>query len=199
MFVKGTAFLARKAMITGRFGDEAWASFFSEFQATHPAFQQPVLAVSQLKHEDFLAFVDAVMERFYSDNPGIHWEIGHAAAEWAFADGPYKAFFQSRDIDRFLLAARSLYRSYYSEGDFKTARRPGSKIVDATLTDIPTQHPHFELTIMGYVDRCFELVGIPVERHEVLKGYGQGDDQVHYVFYLAEVPDQLGESREGPR
>jgi len=182
MNIKGTAFIARRSMLVGRIGQEAWDKFFAEVQNEIPCFVEPVVASSKIPIEDFLKFNELAVAQFFQGNPRIYWTFGEKSAEWALSEGPYKSFFQSRDVRSFIGASPALWKAYYDEGDFSGYVDEG--VVDLFLKKVPVKHVHFEFTVMGYAKRGLELIGTTVTKYEALKGYSLGDDEVHYRFMV---------------
>lgn len=183
MFVKGTAFIARRALITERIGESAFDRFVEEVKDDIPTFATPILPSTQIPADDFLAFNDRVVARFFRDDARMHWTFGEKSADWAFSKGPYKAFFQSRDYRRFVASGQALWKAYYSDGDFHVDLSEDGHVVDVTLTS-PVCHVHFEYSVMAYVKRGLELTGANVSHHQALRGFSLGHADVHYRFFI---------------
>ena len=181
MIVKGTAFLARRSMLIERVGQAKWDAFFADLQEQIPSLAAPVVASSKLPAADFLKFSDLAVERFFAGDQRVLWMFGEKSADWAISEGPYKAFFQSRDVRSFVTAAPALWQAYYSAGELKADVDEG--VVDVSI-HVPVQHVHFEFSVMGYVKRGLELIGTTVTRCEALKAFSLGDDHVHYRFVV---------------
>ena len=183
--VKGTAFLARCAYLRAAFGKDAFDAFFESWRQGEEDFEQDVLPTSILQSGAFLRFGDAAIDRFYEGEVSTHWDFGRASAEWALREGPYKAFFQSKLIDRFLRTTPSLWKAYYSEGEFEAVLDSTTNVINAKVHVPPAYaHVHFELNVMGYLHRGLELAGATVTSYRALKGFTRGDDSVHYAFEI---------------
>lgn len=189
MQVKGTAFLARKALLGEQIGEDVWNAFVAEIGETIPIFADPIVAVTNIPVHDFLAFTDALVERFFDGDPQAHWRLGVASADWALTDGPYAVFFETRDIAGFLRTGPHLWRAYYSAGVFAGTLDQARGIVDVKITGLDVKHVHFELNVMGYIKRGLELVGAKVKEVQPVLGFSQGDPEVHYRFVLEQQED----------
>ncbi|HJL19502.1 MAG TPA: hypothetical protein RMH99_27820 [Sandaracinaceae bacterium LLY-WYZ-13_1] len=183
MRVKGTAFMARKALLQEELGADGFEAFFGEFVARHPDWPRPILATSTIPIDVFLALNDAVVERFFDGDELSYWRFGRQSAEWALIDGPYRRIREERDLDRFVASAPSLYRNYFTEGSARSEIADDGT-VHLWIEEIPREHHHvyFEYAIVGYFERGLALVSDRPVEHERLEGFSAGDERVHYRY-----------------
>ena len=63
MRVNSSALLARKMIVTRKFGAEAWNQVFKRLARVHPCLRAPLTASSQVPLAEFLAFNSAVLAK----------------------------------------------------------------------------------------------------------------------------------------
>jgi DNA-binding CsgD family transcriptional regulator len=87
MQVRGIVLQTRKALVTRRFGAEAWAGLYRDVATAHPRLRAPVGQSSLLPLPTYLAFHDELMRRFFHDDES-HFLLGAESARWMMKDGP---------------------------------------------------------------------------------------------------------------
>lgn len=190
MEVKGTAFLARKAMLIREFGEEKFNAFLAEVGRREPVFTRPILATTVLPIKSFLAFNDMMVRDLYGGDVHSYFAFGEASAEWSLREGPYKNLVAQKSLEQFAGMGKLLYANYYTEGRAETSLRPqarnGKRIVDLRLLDIPREchHPYLEYAICGYFKRGLELVSHEAVTMRALRGFTKGDSEVHYEYVI---------------
>lgn len=184
MEVKGTAFLARKAMLEQEIGAERFAALLREAAERDPVFATPILATTRLPIDAFLRFNELIVTEVYDDDEHSYFRFGEQSAAWALS-GPYKRLVENRSIDEFVASAPTIYRNYFTEGEARATRK--GNVVELRLEGIPVKwgHAYFEYAICGYFRRGLEEVsGAPVEMHAAAS-FVQGDDHVAYEYTLS--------------
>jgi hypothetical protein len=187
MEVKGTAFLARKAMLEREIGAERFAELLRTAAQRDAVFGAPILATTRIPIDAFIRFNEIIVKRVYDGDEQSYFRFGEQSAAWALS-GPYKHLVDHRSIDEFVESAALIYRNYFTEGEARATRR--GRVVELRIDGIPRRwgHAYFEYAITGYFGRGLEVVsGAPVEMHAV-KGFVRGDDRVAYEYTLAAAP-----------
>jgi len=180
MQVKGTAFLAREKAIIAAFGAERWKTFLDAVAETEPFFKRHVSALTWIPIEPFLLLHDRLLAEFFQGDQKAFWTMGEKSAEWALTEGPYAIYVRNRNIEAFVRETlSSIWPAYYSKG--KLLGAIDGKCIDVRIQELPVVHPYFELLVMGYSQRAFELVGGKVESQKVKSARNPGDE-IHYRF-----------------
>src|SRR5438270_13848676 len=112
MRIRGTALLTRKAIISKRFGADAWIAFFDDVARAVPYFRAPVMAHTLVPMNEFLAFHDSLIRRFYRGNEKMYFELGEESAQWALTEGPYAEFIADKDVAQFVPSFARLWTTY---------------------------------------------------------------------------------------
>ena len=141
MNVKGTALLARRALLAQEFGDEKAAAIFAELVQLVPYFQDPVLASTAIPIEHFFRLQDELLRRYYKNDPLQYFHYGEASAEWALVKGPYKRLLQDKSVARFAEHGVVLYKTYFDEGAAETSLDGGVHSITASLGVSPAAPP----------------------------------------------------------
>jgi hypothetical protein len=164
MDVKGTAFLARKMMLVEEVGEDRYSELVSEIAHKEPIFNQPIIATSLIPIRAFVAFNEAVLEKFYGGDPSAYQRFGEKSAEYGLIVGPYKRIRETNSID----------------GD----------VAELKLHGIHPEHRYLylEYATAGYVRRGIELVGLRSVAMERVRGFSSGDDVVHYRYMMDVTP-----------
>jgi hypothetical protein len=185
MHVKGTALLARKALLLQEFGDQRGAEIFAELAQRIPYFQEPILASTSIPIEQFFRFQDELLRRHYKNDPLQYFHYGEASAEWALVKGPYKRLLQDKSVARFAEHGVVLFKTYFDEGAAETSLGPG--YIDYRIVGVSPshRHPYLEYATIGYFKRGLELLGATGVVHKRLEGFTTGAAQVHYqIAYI---------------
>jgi len=182
MEVKGTAFLARKAMLIGEIGQERFDALMRRFRATHGPLLENVLATSVLPLRPFLDWNELIVREVYRGDVQSYFRIGQKSAEWGLTQGPYKHLVATKSYEQFAQSGRVIYASYFTKGRAESGLR--GNVVEMRLMDIPREfhHAYLEYAIAGYFQRGLELVaGGPVDMKPV-RGFTKGDPDVLYEY-----------------
>ncbi|NMO17825.1 hypothetical protein HPC49_16740 [Pyxidicoccus fallax] len=182
MEIKGTAFLARHDAVVADFGEAAWRTFLTEFAKKDPVFTKPVLPMTWLPVDSYLRFSEELLARFYKNDPKAYWAFGESASEHALTKGQLKAMFAQADYRRFLQFFPGVWKSYFTAGTAQV--EAGERSADLRITGVPISHTYFEYITIGFMKRGLEVLGAKNVRTERLKGFSQGDNEVHYRFYF---------------
>jgi hypothetical protein len=180
MEIKGTAFLSRQAAVVADNGEAAWRAFLAEYAKRDAVFTKPVLPVSWLPVESFLGFSEALLARFYKDDPMAYWTFGEKGVEHALTRGQLKVMFSQADYRRFLLFFPGVWKSYFNAGDAQV--ESSDEHTDLRITGVSRPHLYFEYITMGFMKRGLELLGAKAVRSERLKGFSKGDAECLYRY-----------------
>jgi DNA-binding CsgD family transcriptional regulator len=184
MRVNSNALLARKMIVTRRFGAEAWNQIFKRLARVHPCLRGPLTASSQVPLAEFLAFNEELVDRVYGgDARSTYFELGEQSAAWAFVDGPCKSFIDRREIGQVAKSFAQIWRAYYTETTSKCEGRVTSDGVEFTVSGLPEWHPYFEYLFTGFMKGAMELVcANPVEATRLRRGSGEFTYLLHTGF-----------------
>ena len=184
MEVKGTAFIARRAMLSQEIGELRTAELLDAYRRDHPEFPTTVLATTSMPVQLFVAFNEMLVRDVYGGDDKSYWRFGEKSAEWALTAGPYKHLRATKSLAQFAETGRLLYQNYFSEGRAETTL--DDRAVDLRLLGIPAAHRHlyFEYAIVGYFKRGLELVGAREVTAQRLRGFSRKDAEVHYRYRL---------------
>jgi hypothetical protein len=184
--IKGSALLARREIVTRRFGADAWARLVADMAAVYPYFHSHLMASSLVPVPEFLAFHDELLRRFYPDDDGIYFRLGEESAAWALTEGPYKNFMARKDVASFVGSAANLSNAYWAEAACVYTAVLEGDVVDFQVAGIPYWHPYFEYLVAGYVKGALEMLCGNRVTAECVKG-GSGTEY-HYRFHLSGEP-----------
>ncbi|XXF77347.1 hypothetical protein P2318_30495 [Myxococcaceae bacterium GXIMD 01537] len=186
MEVKGVAFLARQQLMMEAFGEQVWREFLTGFAKQQPLFARPVMPMTLLPVDSFLALNDAIVQRFYrGDMHQAYWQFGERSAEYALRQGQLKAMFGPGDYKRFLQFTPGIWKGYFTEGVLQTEAPAGKGYTDLHITGVSIPHQYFEFAVMAFAKRGLEVLGAKNLRYETLKGFSRGDKVVHYRFHAS--------------
>lgn len=188
MDVKGTAFLARKVMLIEEIGEDVYQRFLAEIAEREPIFGQGIVATTLIPIRSFIAFNEAIVDRFFNGDPNAYFRFGEKSAEHALLIGPYKRIRETSSIAAFVESARFIYQGYYTAG-----RAEGSIEGDEAelkIHGIPSdcRHLYFEYVIASYVRRGIELTGLRSTTMTRVLGFSRGDDEIHYRYHVEGTP-----------
>jgi hypothetical protein len=184
--IKGSALLARKEIITRRFGVAAWQSLLSDMAREHACFRTPVVAASLLPVREFLEFHDELLRRFYRGEPRAYFELGEESARWALVEGPYRKFLARKDVEAFVASIPNLSNAYWERSGVSYAAALDGGVVELRVAGLPLWHPYFEYLVVGYIRTALELLqGKPVESERIIGGSGEA---YTYRFHLEPRP-----------
>jgi hypothetical protein len=183
MRIKGTALLARKAIIEGAFGAEAWSTLLADMRKTHAYFDEPLNAASLIPVPDFLAIHDEIVRRFYGGDVDVYFRLGEQSAEWALTVGPYKGFMTRKDLASFVDSFPSLWTAYFHETTSTCVATMEGDVVMLDARNLPVWHPYFEYLVVGYMKKGLELLGVHAKMR-ALHGGPTGGRSFRYEFRL---------------
>jgi DNA-binding CsgD family transcriptional regulator len=175
MRVNSNALLARKMIVTRRFGAEAWNQIFRRLARLHPCLRAPLTASSQVPVAEFLAFNEELADRLYGgDASSTYFDLGEQSAAWAFVDGPCKSFIEQREIGQLAESFALIWRAYYTETASSCQGKVTRDGVEFSVAGLPHWHPYFEYLFTGFMKGAMELVcANPVEATR-LRGDSEG-------------------------
>jgi len=195
--VRGISILARKAIITRRFGMEAWKSLYGDVARAHHCFQSFITAESVVPLTAYLAFHDELMRRFFKLDEASYTEIGHEASRWALTEGPLKAFLERQDFTRFVPSLARFHRLYFDDTGSWSEASLTKEGVDFKVFDLPEWHPYLEHFIVGYIAEVIEMFcANPISAVRLSGGAGR---TYHYSFRSAPVPRRVSSWAAGER
>jgi hypothetical protein len=185
MDVKGTAFLARKAMLIQEIGETRFAAFLAAYALEDPYFEHAILATTAVPIEKFIAFNDAMVRDLYGGDTTSYFRFGEKSAEWALTVGPYKNLRESKSLEKFAEMGRLLYQNYFSNGRAETWIVSDNS-VELRIVGVPAEYRHlyFEYAIVAYFKRGLELVGAKQVKMKRISGFSVGHAEVHYKYVL---------------
>jgi hypothetical protein len=182
MEVKGSAFVARKALIEKEHGASRFAALLREVAVRDPVFGGPILATTRLPIDAFLRFNEAVVRDLYAGDEQSYFRFGEASAQWALTEGPYKHMVTNKSVAEFAASAPNIYRTYFTEGEAR-AEIHGHEVA-LQLLGIEARHVYFEYAITGYFKRGLELVSGKRVKMTGERGFSKGDSDVLYLFTI---------------
>ena len=197
MQVNSNALLARKMIVTRKFGAEAWNQIFKRLARVHPCLRAPLTASSQVPLPEFLAFNEELVDRLYGgDAKATYFDLGEQSAAWAFVDGPCKSYIDRREIGQLAKSFAHIWRAYYTETTSKCEGKVTDDGVEFTVSGLPAWHPYFEYLFTGFMKGAMEMVcANPVEATRLRRGPGGFTYLLHTGF--AEVEGELVEPFTG--
>lgn len=180
MHVKGTAWLARDEAMVKAFGEARWRAFLAKMQPKAPFLAAPVMPISRIPVEPFLALHDALVDEFYGGDPQAYWRFGETSAEWALQH-QLRGLFAPGEGRRFLSFSSTIYRGYFDVGELAVETTPAH--VELVIRGVEPPHVYFEYSIIGFAAGGLRVLGVPCEP-ECVKGFSRGDAEVRYRFAL---------------
>jgi DNA-binding CsgD family transcriptional regulator len=182
MQLRGVILQARKAVITQRFGTEAWTGLYRDLAIAHPGLRVPITGTSLVTLPTFLAFHDELMRRFFRDDDESHLVLGAQAARWTMREGPLRSFMERRDFAALVGALPSLWGTFFLDANSRSEAKLEGDAVRFRAVGLPEQHRYFEPFIIGYIREILEMFcANPIAATRVrsgAKGY-------HYLFHFA--------------
>jgi hypothetical protein len=182
MQVKGIAFLARQTMMTAEHGEARWREYLTQYAERVPFFQTPVLPITPIPADAFVALNDDIVKTFYRGDAGIYWHFGERSGHQALTAGQLRGAFQPGEYLRFLLFTPRIWKGYFDGGNLEATRAEGH--VDVHLTGVPTPHRYYEDSVMGFAAGGMKVLGAKEPRFDVLKSFHRKDAEVLYRFHL---------------
>ncbi len=181
MRVYGSALLARKHIVTKRFGPRKWLELFDDMAARFPYFKQPVVAASIIPLAEFISFHDELVRRFFDGDPKAYFLLGDESARWAMTEGPYRSFVAGKDFEGIGLSFPQTWTMYFAETSSYCATRVDGNVVELEAFNLPVWHPYFEYFIVGYFRGMLDLIcANPIDVTQLKGGGG-----THYRYRLS--------------
>jgi hypothetical protein len=180
MEVKGSFFAGRKALITHQFGEERWAQFIEALSEKEPIFRDPILVTTLVPVEAYLTFQDTLIREFFRGDEEAYWTIGEKSAEWALTEGPYKSHRSNApSIEKFILQSLPLlWSAYYTKGRIEVELI--TNVVNLRIFALPVRHISFEYTVLGFVKKALQMLGLRAVTLKRLQGISAGDREIEY-------------------
>ena len=182
MQLRGIVLQARKALVTRRFGAEAWAGLYRDVATAHPRLRAPVSQSSLLPLPTYLAFHDELMRRFFRDDDESHFRLGAESARWMMKDGPLTTFMDRRDTAALVAALPSLWQTFFVDGTSRAEAWLEGDDVRFKVVGLPEHHRYFEPFIVGYNKEILDMFcANPITATRIRGG---GGASYHYVFHF---------------
>jgi hypothetical protein len=178
MHVRGNAWLARSEAMEKSFGAERWQAFVKTQKASFLA--TPVMPISKLPVEEFLALHDGMVKAFYDGDTLAYWRFGETSAEWALTH-QLRELFAKGEGRRFLQFSPTIYKGYFDGGELVTEALPTH--VDLIIRGVEPRHVYFEFSIIGFAVGGLRVLGVPTEP-TCVSGFSKGDAEVRYRFSI---------------
>lgn len=180
MHVKGNAWLARSEAMEKEFGAARWQAFVATQKV--PFLATPVMPISRVPVEQFLAVHDALVVEFYGGDTRAYWRFGETSAQWALAH-QLRGLFAPKEGRRFLQFSPTIYKGYFDGGELRTELLPAH--VDLVIRDVEPRHVYFEYSIIGFAVGGLKVLEAPSEP-TVISGFSKGDAEVRYRFAVTQ-------------
>jgi hypothetical protein len=178
MHVRGVAYLAREGLLQQEFGAQKWAAFLSGMRPRVAFLNAPILPVSRLPVDEFLALNQEIVRVFYGGDESVYWVFGEQSGEWALQN-QLKGLFSKGEARKFLQFTPKIWSSYFDGGQLTAEVAPAH--VDIRIFDVPVKHIYFEASVVGFAKGGLRALGASYEPQRI-KGFSQGDSEVLYRF-----------------
>ena len=189
MRINGNALLARKVIVTRRFGSDAWNQLFRNVAEGLAIFRRPVTASTQIPLSDFLAFHDEMIRRLYGGDLRAYSELGEQSALWALEGGPYRSFIATREWGAFAKSFTRLWHTYFSETESQAEAYLVDDSVELSVSALPIWHPYFEYLVTGYMRGALGLMCV----NPIATTRQHGGTAAGYLYRFSPVlPHDLG-------
>jgi DNA-binding CsgD family transcriptional regulator len=130
--------------------------------------------------EDFLAFQDEVIRRFYPDGEEALFKLGSDSARFAHSEGPLKQFFNEHEIDSLVATIPKLWTRYFPETDSRSDAILTDAGIEFRVQGLPAFHTYFEHHVIGYTKELLELYcANPISTRRLSAGCGR---EYRYLF-----------------
>jgi hypothetical protein len=180
MEVKGSFFAGRKAFITQQFGEPRWSQFLEALSEQEPVFRDPILVTTQVPVSAYLTFQDALIREFFRGDEEAYWTIGEKSAEWALTEGPYKIYRDNpQSVERFIVQSLPLlWSAYYTKGRVEV--QLVTNLIHFRIYCLPVSHISFEYTVLGWVKKALQMIGLRAVTLKRIQGISTGDREIEY-------------------
>ncbi|MFX1389954.1 MAG: hypothetical protein ACFE9Z_07835 [Promethearchaeota archaeon] len=164
------------------FGEERWKKFFRTFKNAYSEFPDDILATTPISIELYIALADELVKEYHNGDQRILWDFGEQAAQKALSEGGmFNVFLRNiRNPENFIKFFQArIWNQYYDEGRIEFELE--ENILHVRLLDLQLHHIYFELTIMGYVKKTLQLVGLTVKETTKI---ASSKKEIYYQFLL---------------
>jgi len=188
MRVYGSALLARKHIVTKRFGERKWFELFQDMAARFSYFTQPVVAASIIPLPEFISFHNELVRRFFDGDPKAYFMLGEESARWAMTEGPCRTFVTGKDFEGLGQSFPQTWTMYFAETSSYCTTRVEGNVVELEAFDLPIWHPYFEYFVVGYFRGLLDMIcANPIDVRQLSGGGG-----THYRYQLSTCsPERL--------
>lgn len=195
MKVSGLSILTRKVLVTRQFGAEAWRGLFRDIAQGHAAFQAPITSTTFVPLQDYLAFHDELVRRFFPGGAAALRDVGADSARFALVEGPLKDFITEPTIAGLTQALPKLWHRYFADTPSQSEASLSDHGIEFRIRELPTWHPYFEHVVVGYVKELLEIhCANPVNAERVTHDPGR---ECWYRFVMD--PGQAAAKPKEPR
>jgi DNA-binding CsgD family transcriptional regulator len=192
MQLKAVILQSRKAIVTRRFGAEAWAGLFYDVASAHSCFTRPLSHTSLLPLSAFLAFHDELMRRFFRDDDESHRSLGREAARWTMTEGPLRTFMKRRDLAAMVTALPSLWKIFFVDEASYSEAALDEAGVHFRVHNLREHHRYFDSLVVAYTKEILEMFCVNSIAATKIRGSRTG---YHYLFHFTPPPQA---STKGP-
>jgi DNA-binding CsgD family transcriptional regulator len=194
--VRGLTILTRKAIITRKFGADAWLTLYRDVAGAHRSFRALITPETLVPLSDYLALHDELVRRFYVEDERSHFDLGSESARWALVDGPCKRFMDGKDLPGFVRSFPKLWGTYFADTESRSEATLTGESVEFRAFDLPQWHPYLEHFIMGYMTEVLEMFCANPIGSTRIRG-GSGPTYQYLLHTSAAVLDHAADP--GPR
>jgi DNA-binding CsgD family transcriptional regulator len=190
MKLRGVILQSRKAVVTRKFGAEAWAGLYRDLAGAHPCLRAPLSQTSLIPLPAFLAFHDELMRRFFREDDESHLMLGGEAARWTMGDGPLRSFMKRRDTAALVAALPKLWKTFFEDANSHSEATLDGDGVRFKVFNLPERHRYFEPFIVGYIKEILDMFCANPILATRIRG---GDNGYHYLLHFvppSEIPNR---------
>jgi DNA-binding CsgD family transcriptional regulator len=178
--VRGISILTRKAIVTRRFGNEAWTGLYRDLSSAHSCFRSFITADTLIPLPAFLSFHDELMRRFFKNDEPSYFDIGRESSRWALTEGPFKSFLGKQDLAGFVATLSQFHKLYFDDTSCRSEAALTQDGVEFKVVELPEWHPYLEHFIVGYVAEVLEMFcANPIGAVRLSGGTGR---TYHYLY-----------------
>ncbi|MFX1297780.1 MAG: hypothetical protein ACFFD2_23405 [Promethearchaeota archaeon] len=182
MRIKGIGFLQIKEQIIYEFSRARWNDFFKKFKTDHPEFNKNILLITNISMESFLAFANAIANEFYNNDKKVFWRFGSLSAKVSFSEGGlfYTYLRHKQTLENFVnYILPHIWNNFFDEGREKFTL--DENVLNIYLVGLQKYYFYIEYTVMGFIEKSLELIGIKVKETIRIKS---SSEEIHYKFIL---------------
>ncbi len=179
MHVKGTIILTMEKNIREFFGNDRWEAFISDMARSEPVFEDRIFFSSRISLDTFLNVQQRALDTFYEGDQRSYQMLGQFGAKKALVDGYFNRVIENTP-DRTQLIEKvgpKLWQYYFDFGLVEIDVIEQN--IEVIISDIPSSHPFFRHTIIGYLIAAFEIIGV---RGVSYSEFPADENTLHYIF-----------------